>query len=344
MQEAAFLDHVAEFDPLFFGIAPREAVGMDPQHRLLLEISWETLERAGLAQQSLVDSQTGVFVGIGPGDYGIMNNLDDLAELDTHLATNSGHSVAAGRLAHTLGLQGPTLAVDTACSSSLVALHLACQSLRLGECDLALAGGVSLMLSPLTHVALSQMQALAADGRCKTFDAAADGYGRGEGGGMVLLKRLSEAEADGDTILAVIKASAVNHDGHSSGLTVPNKRAQEKLLRQVLATAQVQAEEVGYIEAHGTGTALGDPIEIRALGAVFTAERPTPLLVGSVKTNIGHLEAAAGIAGFMKTVLALQHQQIPPHLHFHTPNPYIEWNDFAIQVPTVLQPWPTSET
>ena len=342
-RRAAFVDQVEQFDPLFFGIAPREATGMDPMHRLLLETSWEALERAGLAQRDLVDSPTGVFVGIGQSDYGVGGGVADLATLDTHAATSSGHSVAAGRLAYTLGLQGPTLAVDTACSSSLVALHLACQSLRTGECDLALAGGVNLMFSPLGHVALSQMNALAPDGRCKTFDAAADGYGRGEGGSMVLLKRLSDAQADGDPILAVIRGSAVNHDGPSSGLTVPNKRAQEKLLRQALTNADVAPAEVAYIEAHGTGTPLGDPIEVRALGAVFGQEREQPLLVGSVKTNIGHLEAAAGIAGFVKTVLALHHRQLPPHLHLQTPNPYIEWDEFAIAVPTTLQPWPTDK-
>ncbi len=340
MREGAFIEQVDQFDPLFFGIAPREAIGMDPMHRLLLETSWEALERAGLAQQALIDSATGVFVGIGQGDYGAFGGGYDVTELDMHAATSGGHSIAAGRLAFTLGLQGPTMAVDTACSSSLVALHLACQSLRTGECDLALAGGVSLMLSPAGHVALSQMQALAPDGRCKTFDATADGYGRGEGGGMVLLKRLSDAQADGDPLLAVIRGSAVNHDGPSSGLTVPNKRAQEKLLRQALANANVAPDEVAYVEAHGTGTPLGDPLELRALGTVFGAERKQPLLVGSVKTNVGHLEAAAGIVGFVKTVLALHHGEIPPHLHFTQPNPYIEWDEWAIGVPTTRQPWP----
>jgi len=338
-REAALIDAVDQFDPFFFGIAPREANGMDPQHRLLLETSWEALERAGFVPGTLIESQTGVFIGIGEGDYGALSN-DAMTALDTYAATNSGHSVAAGRLAYTLGLQGPTLAVDTACSSSLVALHLACQSLRTGECDLALAGGVNLILAPVAHIALSQMQALSPDGRCKTFDAAADGYGRGEGGGVVLLKRLSAAERDGDPILAVIKGSAVNHDGPSSGLTVPNKLAQEKLLRQALVNAGMTPDAIAYIEAHGTGTPLGDPIELRALNAVFGNERTTPLLVGSVKTNVGHLEAAAGMVGFMKTVLALQHQQIPPHLHFHTPTPHLAWDELAIQVPTALQPWP----
>ncbi|MCX6048171.1 MAG: beta-ketoacyl synthase N-terminal-like domain-containing protein, partial [Chloroflexi bacterium] len=339
---AALLDDVAQFDPGFFGISPREATSMDPHHRLLLEVSWETLERAGLAQQTLVDSQTGVFVGIGQSDYALFTGMKDVTDLNVYAATSGGHSVAAGRLAYTLGLQGPTMAVDTACSSSLVALHLACQSLRMGECDLALAGGVNLILSPTAHVELSQMQALSPDGRCKTFAATADGYGRGEGCGMVALKRLSDAEADGDTIIAVIKGSAVNHDGLSSGLTVPNKLAQEKLLRQSLSNAQVTPDEISYIEAHGTGTPLGDPIELRALGAVF-GQRENPLLVGSVKTNIGHLEAAAGIAAFIKTVLALQHEQIPAHLHFDTPNPYVAWDEFSMMVPTIQQAWPLAQ-
>ncbi|MEM7125918.1 MAG: SDR family NAD(P)-dependent oxidoreductase [Chloroflexota bacterium] len=353
MREAAFIEKVEQFDPLFFGIAPREATGMAPKHRLLLEVSWELLENAGIAQETLVESQTGVFLGTSGEDdgYSALNSGQSLVNLDIHTATNSGISVAAGRLAYILGLQGPTLTVDTACSSSLVSLHLACQSLRASECDLALAGGASLMLSPDVHVALSQMQALSPDGRCKTFDAAADGYGRGEGVGMVLLKRLRDAQADGDTIYAVIKGTAINHDGPSSGLTVPNKLAQEKVLRQALRNAQITPQEVSYIEAHGTGTPLGDPIEIRALGAVFCAEddidngqsiRQGPLLVGTVKTNIGHLEAAAGIAGFMKTVLSLYHSVIPPNLHFNTPNPYIEWGDFEIDVPTYLQPWPSA--
>ena len=335
-----FLDQVDQFDPLFFGISPREAASIDPQHRLLLEVSWEVLERGGLAQHTLVDSRTGVFVGIGESDYALAARLHDLSSLEPHQATGVGHSIAAGRLAYTLGLQGPTLAVDTACSSALVALHLACQSLRSRECDLALAGAASLILAPAAYVALSQMQALSPDGRCKTFDETADGYGRGEGGAMVLLKRLADAEADGDTVLAVIRGSAVNHDGPSSGLTVPNKRAQEKLLASALASAQVEADEVSYIEAHGTGTLLGDPIELRAIDAVFGQPRPYPLYVGSVKTHIGHLEAAAGIAGFVKTVLALQHGQIPPHLHLTHPTSHLDWEQMVVRVPTALQAWP----
>ena len=346
-REGAFIANVDQFDPLFFGISPREAVGIDPQQRLLLEASWEALERAGLAPEQLVNSQTGVFIGIGGEEYGALNNVQglsrgtrDLAAINIHAVTNSGNSVAAGRIAYNLGLQGPTLAVDTACSSSLVAVHLACQSLRTGECDLALAGGVSLMISPISFVELSQMQALSPDGRCKTFDATANGYGRGEGCGIILLKRLSDAVADGDEILAVIKGSAINHDGPSSGLTVPNKHAQEKVLRQALSNARLDPAEVSYIEAHGTGTSLGDPIELRALAKVFQ-KRTTPLLIGSVKTNFGHLEAAAGIAGLMKVVLSLQYGEIPAHLHLQNPTPHFNWQEMPIQVPTVRTSWPT---
>ena len=339
-RHAAFLEQVDQFDPQFFGIAPREARGIDPQHRLLLEVSWEVLERAGRVPQTLVDSRTGVFVGIGEGEYGGLAGMQDPALIDTYGATSGGHSIAAGRLAYTLGLQGPTLAVDTACSSALVAIHLACQSLRLGECDLALAGGVSLLLTPIPFIALSQLQALAPDGRSKTFDAAADGYGRGEGCGIVLLKRLADAERDGDRVLALVMGSAVNHDGPSSGLTVPNKLAQEQLLRTALASAQVAAADVGYVETHGTGTPLGDPIEVRALGAVYGQERMTALRIGSVKTNIGHLEAAAGIAGFIKTVLALQHGVIPAHQHMRQLTPHIAWDTLPVVVPTQAETWP----
>ncbi|KDB53392.1 hypothetical protein X805_09770 [Sphaerotilus natans subsp. natans DSM 6575] len=340
VRQGAFLDDVESFDPLFFGISPREAAGMDPKHGLLLETAWEVLERAGIAPQDLLDSDTGVFIGTGVDNHGGIHDVADLKALDTYAITSSGHSVAAGRLAYVLGLQGPTMAVDTACSSSLVALHLAVRSLRQGECRLALAGGASLMLSPTMHVALSQMQVLAPDGRCKAFDAAADGYGRGEGGAMVLLKRLSDARAAGDPILAVIRGSAINHDGAASGLTVPSKHAQQKLLRQALQDARVPADALAYIETHGTGTPLGDPIELRAIGEVFGQTRPEPLRVGTVKANIGHLEPAAGIAGFVKTVLALQHATIPRQIHFHTPNPHIEWDEFAVEVPVENLPWP----
>ncbi|MCB0207972.1 MAG: SDR family NAD(P)-dependent oxidoreductase [Anaerolineae bacterium] len=344
VRTGAFIDEVDRFDPQFFGISPREAVSLDPQQRLLLEVCWEALERAGQSPQRLAGSRTGVFVGIGQSEYARQSkSINDLDEMDTYTATGNGSSFAAGRLAYLLGTQGPTMAIDTACSSSLVAVHLACQSLRFGECELALAGGVQLMLSPEATIALSQMQALAADGRCKTFDAAADGYGRGEGCGIVVLKRLSAAKANKDNILAVIRGSAVNHDGPSSGLTVPNQQAQKALIEQALIQAQVEPQRVSYIEAHGTGTSLGDPIEMRALGAVFGQDREQPLLVGSVKTNIGHLEAAAGIAGLIKVVLSLQHNQIPPHLHFQNPSPYIDWDRLMVQIPTAGSPWPAEK-
>lgn len=343
VRQAAFLDEVGLFDPAFFGISPREATSLDPQQRLLLEVSWEALERAGQAPQQLANSQTGIFVGIGQTDYAQRTLLGGNAEqLDVYTGTGNQISFAAGRLSYALGLQGPSIALDTACSASLVAVHLACQSLRLGECDLALAGGVQLMLSPLTPVMLSQMEALSPDGRCKTFDAAADGYGRGEGCGVVVLKRLAAAQQAGDPILAVIRGSAVNHDGPSSGLTVPSRAAQEALLRRALANAQVEPNAVGYLETHGTGTPLGDPIELRALGAVFGQARPTGLWVGSVKTNIGHLEAAAGIAGLIKVALALQHGEIPPHLHVHTPTPHVDWQKLQLQIPLARTPWPAA--
>ncbi|MFN8441273.1 MAG: beta-ketoacyl synthase N-terminal-like domain-containing protein [Caldilineaceae bacterium] len=343
VRHASFIDNVDQFDAHFFGISPQEAVSLDPQQRLLLEVSWEALERAGQAPQKLVGSQTGIFMGIGQVDYAQQTVLNgNPAQIDIYAGTGSAPSVASGRLSFVLGVHGPNMAVDTACSASLVAVHLASQSLRLGECNLALAGGVQLMLSPLSSVGLAQMQALSPDGRCKTFDAKADGYGRGEGCGVVILKRLSDAQRDGDSILAVIRGSAVNHDGPSSGLTVPNRVAQEALMRRALQNAQIEAESVGYIEAHGTGTSLGDPIELRALTSVYGKGRVSPLWVGSVKTNIGHLEAAAGIAGLIKVVLALQHGEIPPHLHLQTPTPHFDWEKFPLQIPIKRTLWPNS--
>ncbi|MCC6166768.1 MAG: type I polyketide synthase, partial [Caldilineaceae bacterium] len=337
-----FLLGIDQFDPYFFGISPREAHTMDPQQRLLLEVSWEALENAGYAPDRLKGSQTGVYVGLtGIGDYGRLL-ISDLAQIEAYMATGNGDSVAAGRLAYTLGLHGPAVVVDTACSSSLLSVHLACQSLRNQEIDLALAGGVNVVLSPEGSVALSKMQALSPDSRCKTFDAAADGYVRGEGCGMIVLKRLSDARAAGDTILALIRGSAVNQDGRSSGLTAPNGPAQAAVIRQALANAHVSPAKVHYVETHGTGTPLGDPIEVQALMAVYGKERPAdrPLVIGSVKTNIGHLEGAAGIAGLIKTVLALRHGTIPPHLHFHTPNPHIAWESSPVVVGTAAMPWP----
>jgi acyl transferase domain-containing protein/SAM-dependent methyltransferase len=336
----AFLAQVDRFDAEFFGISPREAASMDPQQRLLLEVSWEALEDAGHAPGGIAGTRAGVYLGIANNDYG--RALFAHSELiEAYFSTGNAYSVAAGRLSYFLGLHGPSIAVDTACSSSLVALHLACQGLRLRECDLALAGGVNVILTPEMNINFSKARMMAPDGRCKTFDAAADGYVRGEGCAMVLLRRMADALSDGDRILAVIRGSAVNQDGRSGGLTAPNGPAQESVIRAALALADVPASAIGYIEAHGTGTALGDPIEVGALGAVLCPGRDAgqPLAIGSVKTNIGHLEAGAGIAGVIKVILALERREIPPHLHFHAGNPHISWSTLPITVPTAVLPW-----
>ncbi|NES77484.1 MULTISPECIES: type I polyketide synthase [unclassified Okeania] len=344
VRQSNFLhEEIDKFDAEFFGIAPKEAVGMDPQQRLLLEVSWEALENAGIPPSKQRGSCNGVFIGINTSDYMQLQQMNSSNgnDLGAYFFTGNTPSVAAGRLSYYLGWQGPAMAVDTACSSSLVATHLACKSLRAGECKLAIAGGVNLIISPYGSVILSQMQALSADGRCKTFDAAADGYGRGEGCGIVVLKRLSNAISDNDNILAVIRGSAINHDGRSSGLTVPNGLAQQKVIRAALANADVAPHQVSYAELHGTGTSLGDPIEVEALGEVLNSERTPdlPLTIASVKTNIGHLEAAAGIASLIKTVLVMQHQEIPAHLHLNKPNPAIAWEKLPVTVPTKLTPW-----
>lgn len=333
---------VDQFDPGFFGISPREANSMDPQHRLLLEVTWEALEHAGLPPDQLWLSKTGVFVGISTNDYANLHAGYSAEELGPHFSSGTLPSFAAGRIAYLLGLQGPNVQVDTACSSSLVGVHLACQSLRTHESDLALAGGVNLILAPESTLGRCRLRAVSPDGRCKTFDAAADGYGQGEGCGVVVLKRLSDAVAARDPILAIILGSAVNHNGPSSGLLVPNEAAQARLLQEALKNAKLSPEDVGYLEAHGTGTSLGDPIEVNAIGTIF-GKRQTPLIVGSVKSNIGHLEAAAGIVGLIKTVLTVAQGTIPPHLHLQTPNPYIAWDQLPIQVPTHALSWPAAK-
>jgi acyl transferase domain-containing protein/acyl carrier protein len=337
-----FLRNVDRFDAQFFGITPREAASMDPQQRLLLEVAWEALEDAGQAPDSLAGSATGVFVGMCNADYFHRIVRGDPSGLDAYVATGGAHSVAAGRLAYVLGLQGPNVAIDTACSSSLVAIHLACQSLRARECRMALAGGVNLILAPETTIILSRAHMMAPDGRCKAFDARADGFVRAEGCGLVVLKRLSDAQADGDSVLAIIRGTAINQDGRSNGLTAPNGPAQEAVLRSALAGAGIAPHEVAYVEAHGTGTSLGDPIEMRALGAVLGADRSsaTPLIVGSLKTNIGHLEAAAGVAGLIKVILALRHGEIPAQLHFQTPNPHIPWHSLPVVIADQAMAWP----
>ena len=333
-----FLDEVDRFDAEFFGISPREAASMDPQQRLMLEVAWQAIEDAGHAPGGLGGTRTGVYLGVCNNDYG-RALFADRDSIDAYFSTGNAYSVVAGRLSYLLGLQGPSLAIDTACSSSLVAVHLACQALRAGECDLALAGAENLILTPEMNINFSRARMMAPDGRCKAFDAAADGYVRGEGCGVLVLRRLADALADGDRILAVVKGSAVNQDGRSGGLTAPNGPAQEAVIRQALAAAAVAPDDIGYVEAHGTGTALGDPVEVGALGAVFGDGRSSPLLIGSVKTNIGHLEAAAGIAGIAKVVLAMQHQELPPQLHFKEGNPHVDWSRLPVAVVTQATPW-----
>ena len=336
-----FLDTpVGDFDASFFGISPREARALDPQHRLLLEISWEALEHACLDHTRLKDSKTGVFVGMSSDDYAQAHRHSGQPErIDAYSAMGTTFSTAVGRLSYTLGLQGPSMALDTACSSSLVALHLACQSLRAKESDLALAGGVNLILSPQSHICFSKLQTISREGKCKSFDASADGYVRAEGCGMVVLKRLREARADGNRILAVVRGSAINQDGKTNGLAAPNGNAQRAVIRQALEDAGLQPDQVDYVEAHGTGTVLGDPIEVEALGAVFGPERREPLRLGTVKTNIGHLEPAAGIAGLIKIILSLLHEELPPNLHFRHPNPYIAWDRLPLQVISERSAW-----
>ncbi len=339
-----FLSQVDRFDPHFFGISPREALLMDPQQRLLLEVAWEALEDAGIVREQLAGSKTGVFVGISTNDYSRIH--PDYGHYPQgYDLTGNQINIAAGRLSYLFNLRGPSLAVDTACSSSLVAVHLACQSLWNQESTMAIASGVNLILSPIGNIALSKLKALSPDGRCKTFDESANGYVRSEGVGCVILKPLAQALADRDPIYAVIRGSAVNHDGRSKGLTVPYGPAQETLIRQALSQAEVKPAEIGYVELHGTGTPLGDPIEAMALGAVLGEGREPehPCLVGAVKSNIGHLEAAAGIASLIKVALSLKYQQIPPSLHFNQANPYIPFDKLPLKVQSSLIPWPKSK-
>ena len=340
-RHGGFLDRVSEFDGWFFRISPREAQSLDPQQRLLLEVAWEALEDAGVAADRLAGSPTGVFVGLTTNDYAQLLMRDgEGRNLDAFFFTGNPGNAAAGRLAYAFGFQGPAIALDTACSSSLVSVHQACISLRAGDCRTALAGGVNLVLAPENTIAVCRTRALSPDGRCKTFDESANGFVRSEGCGLVVLKRLSDAVADGDPIRAVIRGSAVNQDGASSGFTVPNGPAQQAVIRQALGT--IAPGNIDYLEAHGTGTALGDPIEVGAAAAVLGQDRDPgrPLYIGSVKTNIGHAEAAAGIAALIKTVLAIEHGEIPPHLHCQHPNPLIAWDTLPVRIPHTRTPWP----
>ncbi|MEV0401056.1 type I polyketide synthase [Actinoallomurus sp. NPDC050550] len=339
-----FLTQVDRFDPEFFGISPREAAHIDPQQRLMLELAWEALEDAGVPPDDLGGSGTGVFVGAMWNEYGA-SRWGQAGLIGPHTTAGNDLSIVPARVSYTLGLCGPSMAVNTACSSSLVAVHLAAQSLLRGECDLALAGGVNLMLDPNTMLSLDRLGALSPDGRSKAFDGSADGYGRGEGGGLIVLKRLSRALADGDPVHCVIRGGAVNNDGGGNSLTAPSPQAQEAVLRQAYARAGVRPADVQYVEAHGTGTRLGDPIEAEALSAVLCAGRPREraLRIGSVKANIGHLEAAAGIAGVIKVALAMRHRVLPPSVRFERPNPHIPFEEWALRVQREPEDWPGDE-
>src|SRR5437660_6217619 len=343
VKRGGFLDQIDKFDPQFFGISPREAPYVDPQHRLLLETAWEAIENAGVVLDFEKGSDIGVFVGISHNDYqGMQSTASDHFGIAPHTATGSAHSIAANRISYCLNLRGPSVAMDTACSSALTAIHTACEHIWAGRGDAALAGGVTVMITPGGFIGFSQASMLSPDGRCAAFDAAANGFVRGEGAGMVLLKRLSQAIEDGDPIQGGILGTSTNQDGHTNGISLPSPEAQTRLVQDACRDAGIAPEKIGFVEAHGTGTAVGDPIEAHALAEALCRNRSVdaPLPIGSIKTNLGHLETAAGIAGLLKAMLILKHGQIPPSLHFETPSPHIDFEKLKLRVPTALEPFP----
>ncbi|HEY3749713.1 MAG TPA: type I polyketide synthase [Pseudonocardiaceae bacterium] len=341
-----FLTDIDRFDPTFFGISPKEAGYVDPQQRLILETAWEALEDAGLDATAMRGAKGGIYVGVSSADYMVSTDSLPHEELDGYLGTGTAHSAVSGRLSYFLGWHGPCVSVDTACSSSLVALHMAVQDLRQRQSDVALCGAVSLILHPQAHIVCTQANMLAPDGRCKTFDDSADGYSRSEGVGMLALKRMSDARRDGDRILGLVRGCAIRQDGESGGLTVPNGQAQQRVMRAALENSALRPADVQYVEAHGTGTAIGDPIEVDAIASVFAEshDRDDPLLIGSVKTNLGHAEPAAGVTGIIKTLLQLEDQQVYPHLNMVTPSSRIDWAGIPVRVPTQVSDWPAAPT
>ncbi len=346
-RRAGLVDNIDQFDPVFFGITPREAARMDPQQRLLLEVAWEALEHGGWPADRAAGSNTGVYVGIGGADYAKVpvSNFDYYEKIDAHMGTGNALSIASNRISYIFDFHGPSASVDTACSSSSLAIHLAVESLRRGECTAALAGGVNAIITPETTIAFSKAHMLSPDGRCKPFDASANGYVRGEGCALVLLKKLSDAERDGDQILGVLRATSVNQDGRTSGISAPNGESQKKCILAALDQAGLNPADIDYIEAHGTGTPLGDPIEMGALASIFKRTSPTepPVLVTSAKANIGHTETVSGVAGLIKVLLLMQHEQAAPQLHFRELNPHIQLVGSRITIPTKSTPWPASK-